>query len=325
MKAIQLQGINTPFSIFDLPQPEPTTGQALVKIEAAAFNHRDLWIRKGQYAGLKWPIVPGSDGAGTLVGGPRDGEAVIINPSLGWGQNERVQSKTYGIVGLPTDGTFAEYLVVPEANIYAMPAHLSFEEAAALPLAGLTAWRAVFSRAGLQAGERVLVTGAGGGVALFAVQFALAAGAQVFVTSGSDEKLEKARALGVAGGANYRKNDWHSQLREQAGGFDVIIDSAGGEAFGKLVDLANPGGRIAFYGGTMGAFPALSPQKIFWKQLSLLGSTMGSDRDFADMLAFVNAHQICPVVDRVFPLEEAETAAAHMESAGQFGKVVLKI
>src|SRR5215831_2271910 len=255
----------------------PESGEAVVAIRCAALNHRDVWIQKGLYAGLKFPIILGSDGAGVVIetGSGVDpawrGKEVIINPSIAWGESERWQGKDFRILGLPDNGTFAERVKVPATQLVSKPAHLDFAHAAALPLAGLTAYRALFSRAGLVSGERVLVTGIGGGVALFALQFALAAGATVYVTSGSDEKLARAKQLGAAGGANYRKESWFKDLKRV--GFDVIIDSAGGKGFSQLTNLAAPGGRIAFFGATLGNPAELDLRRIFWKQLNVLGST----------------------------------------------------
>jgi NADPH:quinone reductase-like Zn-dependent oxidoreductase len=229
-------------------------------------------------------------------------------------------------LGLPDDGTFAEYVRVPVANLVEKPAHLSFEEAAALPLAGVTAWRAVMTRAQLRAGERVLITGIGGGVALFALQFAVAAGARVFVTSGSAEKLSRAASLGASGGVNYRDSDWVQRLRSlTSGGFDVIIDGAGGDGFSDLLDLAVPGGRVVTYGATLGNPGNVVIRRIFWKQLNVLGSTMGNAQDFAEMTAFVSRYAIRPVIDKVFAASEGEAAFRRMEAGEQFGKIVLKI
>lgn len=331
MKAILLEGINQPVDLSDFPQPEPQAGEVLVQLKAAALNHRDIWIQKGMYAGLKFPVVLGSDGAGivTAVGeGVSDSwinEAVIMDPGLSWGDNQAVQSREYSILGMPTNGTFAEYVCIPATNIYKKPAHLSFEEAAALPLAGVTAWRALISRSGLKAGEKCLITGTGGGVAQFALQFALKTGAKVWVTSGSAEKIQTAIDLGAEGGANYKDEDWPTTLKGAARNFDVIIDSAGGDGFGHLVKLAAPGGRIAFYGGTRGKFPPLSPQLIFWKQISILGTTMGSPADFSDMIDFVNKTQLVPVVDEVFPLAQTTAAVEKMKNGQQFGKIVISI
>jgi NADPH:quinone reductase-like Zn-dependent oxidoreductase len=319
-------------------------GEALVRIHAAALNHRDLWIQKGQYAGLKYPIVPGSDGAGVVVetGGAEGwiGKEVIINPALNWGNEASHQDQAaFRILGLPDDGTFAEYVKVPVTNLAEKPAHLSFEEAAAIPLAGLTAYRAMFTRAQLRIGvgadnaggptadarEKVLITGIGGGVALFALQYAVCAGAEVYVTSGSEEKIRKAIALGAKGGVNYTNGNWVETLRSLAGSFDVTVDGTAGEGMGDLLDLASPGGRIVFYGATRGNPSSLVARRIFWKQLDVLGSTMGSPEDFRSMIAFVRKHAIRPIVDKIFPFAEGEAALRWMDDARQFGKIVLKI
>ncbi|WP_262246451.1 zinc-binding dehydrogenase [Parapedobacter soli] len=330
-KAIVLHGIQKPLVLEEVPIPSIGKDEALVRIKAAAFNRRDWWMQQGQYAGMQFPIILGSDGAGVVerVGdeGHRYwvGREVVINPSIAWGDNEAFQGKSFHILGLPQDGTFAEFVRVPVANLHEKPMHLSFEEAAALPLGGLTAYRAVFSRAALKGGDTLLVIGAGGGVATFVLQWAIHAGAKVYVTSSTAPKIERAVSLGAEGGVLYTDGDWATQLRERAGGFDIIVDSALGEGVAHYLDLANPGGRIVFFGGTAGNLPPLNARKIFWKQLSLLGTTMGSPADFAAMLAFVNQHRIVPVVHGVYPWHEAESAIRQMDRYTQFGKIVLKV
>lgn len=331
MRAIQLTAVNQ-LDVREVPDPVPGKGEVVVKIAAAALNHRDVWIKLGQYAGLKFPCIPGSDGAGEVVAagegvppGEWLGRRVIINPSFGWGTNEAAQGDEFSILGLPRDGTLAEKIAVPVAQLSLAPAHLSDEEAAALPLAGLTAWRALMTRARLRGGERVLIGGIGGGTALFALQFAVAAGGEVWVTSSSAEKIAKAKQLGAKGGFDYTRPGWAEAARAEAGGFfDVIIDSAGGAGFESLVDLAAPGGRIAFFGATRGNPNVLPMRKIFWRQLSLLGSTMGSPADWSAMLSGVERHRFRPVVSEVFPFERATEAFALMERGDQFGKIVLK-
>lgn len=332
MQALQLDGINQPLKLQEVPTPAPATGEVLIELRAAAFNHRDVWIQKGQYGGLKFPCILGSDGAGvvTAVGEGADesllGQAVLINPSHNWGDNPRAQAKDFKILGLPDQGTFAEYISVPAQYVQPLPAHLSFEQAAALPLGGLTAYRAAFTRAGLRAGERLLITGIGGGVAVLALQMAVARGAEVWVTSSSADKLARAQELGAKGGANYNDENWVTDLTKQAGGhFDVIIDSAAGPSFNALLDAAAPGGRIVFYGGTLGVIPQIPPAKVFWKQLTILGSTMGTEQDFADMVSLVEEKQLVPIVDQVFPIAEGEAAIRHLAEGAQFGKVVLKV
>lgn len=329
MKALHITGKNEPIIFTDVPDPVAGPGEVVVKIHAAALNHRDLWIQKGLYAGLKFPIVPGSDGCGVVesVGDGTDdswlGQRVIINPGLGWGDRPEAQSPSFKILGLPDDGTLAERVKISAEYLAPAPDHLTDAQSAALPLAGLTAWRAVFTRARLKEGENVLVTGVGGGVALFAMQFAAAAGARVFVTSGSDDKLARAHMLGASGGVNYKGDKWVEAAKALApGGFDVIVDSAGGPTFPRLIDLAAPGGRIVFFGATNGNPPEVDLRKMFWKQISLLGSTMGSPDEFAAMAKFVHKHGIVPVAESLFPLAQGAEAFAAMDRAAQFGKIV---
>ncbi len=330
MNAAVFTAIKQPLACQTVPDPVAAPGQAVVRLKAAALNHRDLWIQLGQYAGIKAPMILGSDGAGVVesVGAAGDqawvGREVILNPALDWGPDPRAQGPAFRILGLPDAGTFAEKIAISTANLAPKPAHLAWEQAAALPLAGLTAWRALFTRAQLRAGERVLITGTGGGVALLALQLAVAAGAEVWATSGSAEKLARAQALGASGGVNYREAGWAAQLLQTAGGpFDVIIDSAGGEDFARLIELTRPGGRIAFFGATAGNPPGLDLRKCFFRQINVLGSTMGSPVDFAGMTMLVAARKIVPVVDRVFPLAAADAALRHLEASAQFGKIVL--
>ncbi len=330
MRALQITGLNES-SLVTLPDPVPGPGEALVALRAAALNHRDVWIKIGQYAGITYPCIPGSDGAGTVValGEGADpswlGRAVIIDPALGWGRDTRAQGPDFDILGLRRPGTLATHVRVPATLLVPKPEFLSWDEAAALPLAGLTAWRALLTRAAAKHGDRVLVTGIGGGVALFVLQFAVASGLETWVTSSSPDKIAQAVRLGARGGFVYGRPGWAAAATAAAGQFTVIVDGAGGEGFGDLIDLAAPGGRIALYGATRGNPPGIALRKIFWRQLSLLGSTMGSPADWAAMTRFVNAHWIKPVVAATFPLEQAAEAFALMEAGGQFGKIVLQI
>ncbi len=331
MNAAVLTGLKKPLSLQTVADPVAVPGSAVVRLQAAALNHRDLWIQQGLYANIKLPLIPGSDGAGVVesVGSDADkswlGREVIINPSLDWGPDPRAQGPAFRILGMPDSGTFAERISIPVANLAPKPAHLPWDQAAALPLAGLTAWRALFTRARLTGGERVLVTGVGGGAALFALQFVTAAGAEVWVTSGSSDKIARARSLGARGGANYRDAGWAAALQAQAGGlFDVVVDSAGGEGFAGLIELTRPGGRIAFFGATTGNPKGLDLRKCFFRQINILGTTMGSPADFAGMVEFVATHRITPVVDRIFPRAAAEAALRHLEAGAQFGKIVLQ-
>jgi zinc-binding alcohol dehydrogenase/oxidoreductase len=330
MKAALLKEVNKPLEITTQFLPPIAHDEVLVKLRNAAVNHRDVWIQQGQYGKIKLPALLGSDGCGIVCDTSTShrewlNKEVVINPNINWGENEAYQSSQYSILGMPTPGTFAEYVKVKVDRIHEKPVHLSSNEAAALPLAALTAFRAIFTKAQVLPGEKVLISGVGGGVALFAMQFAVAAGAEVYVTSGSDEKILKAKKLGAAGGFNYSDAEWPGEALSKAGTFDVIIDSAGGKGFSQLLKVAGFGARIVFYGGTKGNFENLSPQMMFWKQIHLMGTTMGSDRDFENMLRFVSQKQLKPVLDSVWSLEKIQEAFAHMNSGNQFGKIVIEI
>jgi NADPH:quinone reductase-like Zn-dependent oxidoreductase len=328
MRAIRIEEIGK-VGLATVPDPAPRAGEAVVDLHAAALNHRDLWIKLGKYAGLRYPCVPGSDGAGIVsrVGHGVDaswvGREVVINPGSDWGPLAAAQGPDFKILGLPHDGTFADQVAVPAARLAPKPSHLTWEEAAALPLAGLTGWRALMTKAALAKGDRVLITGAGGGVALAALKFAVALGNEVWVTSSSDKKIYSAVALGAKSGFRYDLDGWVEAATKMPGPFQVIIDSAGGPGFAGLVDLAAPGGRIVLFGATRGNAPEIVLRKVFWKQLSILGSTMGNDSDWAAMMAFVGVHGIRPTVSEVFAFERGAEAFDLMERGGQFGKIVI--
>ncbi len=329
MKALVLNELKSPLALEDREDLQPGDGEVVVQLKAAALNRRDYWITQGLYPGVRTPVILGSDGAGVVakLGGDVDPSwsdaEVIINPGWDWGDRPAVHSDNFRILGMPDDGTFATQVSVPAEYLHRKPQHLDWQQAAALPLAGVTAYRALFTQCTLQHGEKVLVSGIGGGVATFALQYAVAAGAVVFVTSSSTEKIDKAIALGAKAGFDYRSEDWHKAARSQHGMMDLIIDSAGGNGYAQLVDLAAPGGRMVNYGATAGPAKKLDLTKVFWKQLRLIGSTMGSPADFESMIRFVNEHKIVPAIDEVVPLAEGNEALARMRDAKQFGKIVL--
>lgn len=331
MKALIVPQKNATPRVEERPEPQPRVGEARVKLTAAALNRRDVYIRRGLYPSIHWPVIGGSDGCGVVeaVGDAAHdgwiGQRVVIDPSLDWGDDPRVQGSDYSILGMPRPGTFAEQICVPVGNLHRAPGHLTDHQAAALPLAGLTAYRAVMTRARLRPGEKVLVTGIGGGVAIAALQIARAAGAEVWVTSSSPAKLEAAQRVGARGGFRYDDDGWRKQAAAAVGGFDVIIDGAGGAGFGDLVRLLAPAGRLAFYGGTAGKWPAILPQHLFFKQVDILACTMGSHAEFAALCPFVETHGVVPAVDRVFDLADGAQAYDRLESGAQFGKVVLAI
>jgi NADPH:quinone reductase-like Zn-dependent oxidoreductase len=272
----------------ELPNPSPRPGEVVVELKAAALNRRDTYLRKGASPAHRFPLplVLGSDGAGVR----RDtGEEVVVYPLLGWGGREEAPAPGYEILGGPSDGTYAELVAVPAENVFPKPGHLSWHEAAAFPLAGLTAYRALFSRAGLQNGESVLVLGAGSGVSTFAVSLARLAGARVLVTSSSGEKIERAKELGAEGGVDYTGAGWPEHVRELTGGegVDVVVDSAG-STWPDSLRCLRPGGRLVVFGATAGA-------------------------------------SLQPAIDSVRPLAEAAAAHERMEAGRHFGKLVLDI
>jgi len=333
MKAIVLRelGAAENLKLEEAPDPQLGAGEAVVRLKAAALNHRDVFIWQRLYPNIKLPAILGSDGAGVVaaVGEGVDqsliGQEVVVEPGLDWGPSEEIPGKNYRILGMPEDGTYAEMIKVPAENLHPKPARLTFEEAAALPLAGLTAYRSLVTRAKVKAGETVLVTGVGGGVATFAAQIAKQLGARVFVTSGSDDKLARARELGAEGGVNYKNADWGKALTELTGGGpNVVIDSAGGDALETAVKIIKPAGRIVFYGATAG-LAKIDLYRCFFKQLTLMGSTMGSPREFAAFLKLYGEAELHPAIDQVFSLADAAAAHRRMNEGGQFGKIVLRI
>ena len=297
--------------------PVPGPGEVIVELRAAALNRRDLLVCGGTYP-FPLPLVPGSDGGGVR----RDtGEDVVIFPSLDWGDREEAFGPDFQILGGPRDGTYAELVAVPASNVFPKPSRLSWEEAAALPLAGLTAYRALFSRGGLRAGETVLVLGAGSGVSTFAVQLAAQAGAHVLVTSSANEKIERSRELGAEDGVNYASTDWVAWAQER-GGVDLVVDSVG-STWPQSLDCLRPGGRVVVFGATGGREATLAVRPVYFGQLSLLGTMMGSPADFAGLLAALERGSWRPVVDSVYPLADAAAALEVLESGVHFGKLVL--
>ncbi|MCE7056174.1 zinc-binding dehydrogenase [Algoriphagus sp. AGSA1] len=330
MKAITLDRSKTSkLSLTQVQDRALDKGEVRVLIRAAALNHRDEWCRQGLYPNIQDGVILGSDGAGIVTevgeGVTKDWlqKEVIINPAINWGENQRVQSTSFEILGMPKNGTFAETVIVPADRLYPKPSHLKWEQAAALPLAGLTAFRAVTYQGNIQPGENLLVTGFGGGVAQFAVQFGLALGARVSTSSSSDEKLKKAKELGVANTYNYKNDNWGSVATEEIAGFDLIIDGAVGDTLNQLIQVTRPGGKIVFYGATLGNPSKLEARKIFWNQLKIMGTTMGSDQDFEGMVSLVREHRIKPIIDQVFPFEQAVEAFDKMRDGKQMGKIVL--
>jgi len=324
--------------IGDLPDPTPGPGEALIEVRAGALNHLDVWVRRGRPGPvLPMPHVLGSDAAGVVVElghgvtGPAVGSEVVLNPALSCRacaacrRGQHSECSDFGIVGFHRPGTYAQRLAVPAYCLFPKPAHLTWEEAAALPLAHVTAWRMLLTRARLSPGETVLIHGIGGGVALAALQIACMMGAVAIVTSSSDAKLARARQLGASHCINYRATeDLVAAMREIAGGgVDVAFDTVGAATWPIDLAAVRVGGRVVLCGVTTGAEAPTNLSTVYWNQLTVLGAKLGSDDDFQSMLRAVAASDLRPVVDSVHPLEEIRAATQRMEQGEQFGKIVV--
>lgn len=343
MKAALLtrHGGNDALSVGSLPDPVPGPGEVLVRLSAAALNRLDLFVRNGiPGVPVTFPHVPGADGCGRVealgegVKRFAPGDRVVLQPGLSCGtcefcrEGEQSLCVDYEILGEHCAGTLAERIVVPAANAWKAPAHLTDEEAASFPLAAMTAWRMLVTRAALRPGESVLIHGIGGGVSAYALQVARLAGASlVIATSGSEEKLERALKLGADVALDYRKVDVGKRVRELTGkrGVDVVVDSVGAATWRTSLTAAAKKGRIVTCGATSGPNPEEEIRIIFWKQLSILGSTMGTDSEFGALLKAVEAKRVLPIVDEAYPLDDVRAAYERLESGAGFGKVVLRI
>ena len=317
MKAIRIHEDGGPevLRYEDVPPPQPRDGETLVELRAASLNHLDVWIRKGLPSVPK-PRILGADGAGVIAG---TDERVVINPGI------MTNGKTH-IVGETMDGTHAELIAIPRDYVHPIPGDLTFEEAAAFPLTFETAYRMLVPRARLQEGEWVLIWGIGGGVATAALSLAKALGAQVVVTSSNEAKLEQAKALGADVTVNHETDDVVARVKEvTGGGAHVVVDDVGEATWKRTLDAARPEGRVVVCGATTGPNPPAALHRVWWKQLSILGSTMGTPEDFKGAYDLIAAGKAKPVVDRVFPLADARAAHERLEAGEQLGKIVLAI
>ena len=329
--------------VSDIPKPVPGPGQALVKIKAAALNHLDIWVRRGRPGlSLQGPHVLGSDGAGILEAfGPgcdslelKTGAEVMINPGVSCMRCEfclrgmHSECPQFKIIGFQMQGVYAEYAVVPALNLFPKPPNLSWEQAAAMPLAYVTAWRMLFERLRILSGETVLIHGIGGGVAVAALQLCNMHGASVIVTSSSDSKLKAAQSMGAKAGINYRSTpDVAAAVKAATGGrgVDAVLDSVGAPTLPISMGAVRRGGRIVTCGITGGADASLNMQQLYWNHISLMGSTMGSLEDMRRLVKAAGDFGIVPLVDKVLPLKEYASAVARMEAAEQMGKIVLSV
>ncbi len=342
MKAVFLRGHGGLDQVVcgDAPAPVAGPGQARVRVRAASLNHLDIFVRKGiPGIDLAFPHVMGSDGAGTVEStGPgvtrvKEGDAVVLNPGISCGgcefclRGEHSLCVGFHLVGEHVAGTYAELVVVPAVNAWPKPRGLSWEEAAAFPLTFLTAWRMLVTKARVKPGESLLVIGIGGGVALAALQIAKMLGLVVGVTSGDAGKLARARELGADFCIDHSAGDFSREARRLTDkrGVDVVLDSVGKATWKRSIASLARGGRLLTCGATTGPDPEEDLARIFWNQLTVHGSTMGTHGEFAEMLRAFETGRLRPVVDRVFPLAEAREAQRRLEEGKQFGKIVLSV
>jgi NADPH:quinone reductase-like Zn-dependent oxidoreductase len=333
LRALRLVEFGDPprFELDQVPDLEPGPGEVVIALHAAALNRRDPWVwTTPAYCSL--PVTLGSDGAGVVaavgpgVSHPAVGDEVIFDPTLAWGESDEHPTDAFDIVGAPLDGTFAEQIVVPMANVARKPVRLSWVQAAALNLGGLTAWRATVTCAGAAPGRSILVTGAGSGVSTFAVQIAVALGARVYVTSSTTEKLDRALALGAVGGVSYLDSDWPEQVCELAGGgLDAAIDSYGGPSWDRALRSLRGGGTLVSFGDTSGPATTLTTAEVYWRWRRIVGTSMGSPREYRAMVQHVSEARWEPVIDSVFRLEDYAAAIARLLDPARFGKVVFTV
>jgi NADPH:quinone reductase-like Zn-dependent oxidoreductase len=323
--------------IEEVPAPEAGPGEVLLRVVAAGMNHLDLWVRRGLPIETTMPHIGGSDVAGVVeevgagVAGVRSGDPVLVDPSLACGRcewclrGEAPLCVRYRILGEHTQGGFAEYVAVPAANLYALPAEFDFDRAAASPLPFLTAWRGLITRARLRAGESALITGASGGVGTAAVQIAKLAGARVFAVT-TEENVDRVHALGAdvvydREAVEYSNEVWRDTSKR---GVDVVFDSVGEQLWSANIRALTRGGRLVVYGATTGPRGETDLRQIFWKQIEIIGTTMSNPIEFRTVMDLVVGRALTPVVDVVWPLEKAREAHERLEAGRQFGKIVLR-
>lgn len=329
MKAIIHEGKNglAGLAYKEMTTAKPKAGEVRVQLKAAGMNHRDLFVLE-RHSSSEPPLIIGSDGAGIIEAVGDDvkdlqiGDEVIINPGLGWDENTPAPPDHFEILGLPDHGTFAEYITIAAKNVFKKPKHLQFIEAGVLPLAALTAYRALFTRGNIQANQTLLLPGIGGGVATFILQFAKAIGATVYVTSRSAEKRQAALSLG-ADRAIDSNADWSQALNNEK--VDLVIESVGAATFNQSLAQLRKGGTIVAFGSSTGDTIHLNLRDFFYGQYNFLGSTMGSAEEFQEMLDFIDTHQIKPIIDEIYPLNEFHDAFLKLQNAKQFGKIAFQI
>ena len=329
MKALVLQEDKS-LILTTQEKPVPGPSEVVVAVKASALNHREIWIQKGLYPGMKLPCILGADGAGTIVDLGAEVSAdwqdkeVIIYPAYDWGDEEQAPTRQFRVLGMPDPGTIAKYIKLPVSSLVEKPTYLSWEESAAIPVAGLTAWRALVRHGRIAPGSKVLITGIGGGVAQAGLTLAKAFGAEIYVTSSSINKIAKAKELGATAGVNYKDADWHLQLKALSGGIDIVLDSSPSPVLDDYYKFMRYGGRIVTYGSTGSPKTTISISKFFLRHIQFIGTAMGSPSEFQELIKFMEKHKIRPSIHQTYPMAKAIEAIKALEQGKQIGKIVLR-
>lgn len=330
MKALSLNE-KKKLELIELENPRPSAGEVLVAIKSAALNHREIWISKGMYPGMTLPSTLGADGAGIVVevGAGVDeswlNKAVMCYPAIGWGDDEEAPTKKHRLYGMPLPGFIADYIVLPEENLVEKPAYLSWDEAAAVPVASLTAWRGLVKHGRIHKDQNILITGIGGGVAQAGLSFATAFDARVYVTSSSPDKIEYAISQGAAGGFNYREEGWQKAVAQETKGIDIVLDGAPPQALDTYMPFLKLGAKVIVYGSTGGQQVGMNIARFFLRHISLIGTAMGSPTEFKEMIAFMEKHQIKPLIYKSFPFEQSIEAFNTLAEGKQVGKITIQL
>lgn len=312
-----------------LERPRPQPGEALIAVQAAAFNHREIWITKGLYPGMSLPCTLGADGAGRIVGLGRGvdpawmGKSVVCYPGVGWGDDPQAPSRAFRLFGMPEQGFIADYICVPAENLVEKPEYLSWEEAAAIPVASLTAWRGLVRHGRVHPDDNVLITGVGGGVAQAVMAFGQAFGANIYVTSGTSEKIDRAVANGAVAGFNYKDESWPKALATASGGIDIVLDSSPTANFDDYLPFLKWGARVVVFGAHSVRHTSLHISRFFLRHLSLIGTALGTIEEFQEMIAFMSEHRVRPELDRTFAFEQAIEAFKYLKSGQHVGKIIV--
>jgi len=328
MKALFLNSDKT-LELKEVSIPEIGADEVLISLKASALNHRELWIQQGLYPGMKLPCILGADGAGVITKLGENvhtqllGKEVILYPAYDWGDKKEYPNRNFRVLGMPDPGTIAEYIAIPSTHFVEKPTYLSFEEAAAIPVAFLTAWRALVTLGQIDASKKILITGIGGGVAQAGLALAIAFGCKVYVTSSKQEKIDFAKQRGAEGGVNYKQEDWHLHLKEMTNSIDIVLDSSPDPVLDRYLKFLNYGAKIVAYGSTGSRKTSLNISKFFLRHIQFIGTAMGSPKEFEALLNFMSEHHIKPIIHAQYSLDQSITALVELKKANHIGKIVI--